>query len=302
MSRAQFVIALAVVGIAGLVGGLFSDRMPGRAAFAQEAAPGVVEAREFRVVDEGGTLRAMLGMTEEGPRMRLCDDGGQARIGASAQADGSAGLTIYDGEGRQRVNCGVLPDGSAGFAVVDARDEPGGAMLRVAPDGHRGLIVSERGGEPPAVELAIDPAGVRYLHLRDHNEGIGCNLDLAPEQNLAQLILGRGHDSRQHACIVTTPEGSSLNVGAHEAGPSAGLGVVAEGPRLVISDEGGQSRVVAGAGEAGRYGLTIQDSNGMPRIHLAGDQRGEYGIGIIDAQGVPVFGVPFDPERLREGN
>ncbi len=69
MSSRQFRWALAVLAISGLAGGALSNWLlpKGARAYAQEANTAqVVTAREFRLVDEAGKVRAGLGFSDDG--------------------------------------------------------------------------------------------------------------------------------------------------------------------------------------------------------------------------------------------
>jgi len=296
MSRTQFVITLTVVAIAGLAGGLLSEHLPGSAAFAQGDAPAVIEAREFRVVDADGTTRAMLGMTEEGPRLRLCDAAGERRLGAGVMADGVCGLSIYGPEGKPRLALTLLPDGLAQFEVAGVEDDPGAVALVVQPDGSRAVAIAERSGTRAAAQLSVTADGVRTLKLQHPSEAVSCGLQLVPQENLAQVILGRGHESIQHACIVARPQASSVHVGHHDAGASAMLAVAEFGPRLDLDDEDGHPRITAGYWDPGVYGMALLDGAGTPRLQVTEGSENAYGIAINRPDGSPLMVVPFEPE------
>lgn len=78
MDNRQFKLLVGLVIVSGLVGGALSSRLlPGRPAFAEEAGQ-VVTAREFRLVDEGGQVRAKLRVQKEGgPSLDFFDTEGR---------------------------------------------------------------------------------------------------------------------------------------------------------------------------------------------------------------------------------
>ena len=69
MTKAQFRVLMLLTVISGLVGGGVSDLLlrglPAKAA-QTTAAPKVIEAQEFRLVDKEGKQRTVLGSSEEG--------------------------------------------------------------------------------------------------------------------------------------------------------------------------------------------------------------------------------------------
>jgi len=107
----------------------------------------IVEAREFRITDDAGVVRAVLGMTrgrggsprlslmhEDGteafeatlardePVMRLTDSGGRTRVFLAIAGIGSdeARIALSDGAGRPRLFIGVGSGGKPTLAVYDA--------------------------------------------------------------------------------------------------------------------------------------------------------------------------------------
>ena len=121
-----------------------------RARTERAITPGhIVEAREFRITDDAGVVRAVLGMTagrgragsphlslmhEDGseafevmlardePVMRLTDSGGRTRVFLAIAGIGSdeASIALSDGQGRPRLFIGVGSGGKPTLAVYDA--------------------------------------------------------------------------------------------------------------------------------------------------------------------------------------
>ncbi len=107
----------------------------------------IVEAREFRITDDAGVVRAVLGMTRgrsgaphlslmhddgteafevtlarDEPVMRLTDSAGRTRVFLAIAGIGSdeARIALSDGEGRPRLFIGVRSGGKPTLAVYDA--------------------------------------------------------------------------------------------------------------------------------------------------------------------------------------
>jgi len=138
IGRTQFAVVLLVVAASGFLGGAVSDRLKGRPAYAQEgaAAPKVVEAQEFRVVDEHGNGRASLQVSAEGDAvLQLANEDGKVRAAVLAAADGSSGVGLYDGDGNARLGLFVDPDGLAALVLADPAD-----MTRASLGLHGGAV------------------------------------------------------------------------------------------------------------------------------------------------------------------
>jgi len=124
MSSRQFKLLLVLVVVSGLAGGALGRwLLPGRAAFAGEEALQVVTAREFRLVDEEGKLRARLGWGNEGvPGLSFYDAAGEERVVLVAGEDHAA-LGFNDATGKPRAS---LAGGEFGFGLSlnDATGRP----------------------------------------------------------------------------------------------------------------------------------------------------------------------------------
>ena len=82
------------------------------------ASSDTITARAFRLTDAQGRVRALLGMTPDGPGLSLLDEQGEVRAGLSVNSDGP-GLVFADEQGKVR----------AGLAVHQGRE---GLTLRNA--------------------------------------------------------------------------------------------------------------------------------------------------------------------------
>lgn len=117
---------------------------------------GELRASRFLVVDEEGTTRAALGVTDRGPTLELLDERGgfTARI-----QSGSGGPELrFDGpEGQLRLGLGEVVRSGAGLSLYDADDR-----LRLGLAYSRGtatnLVLTDGRGRV-RVTLAVDSAG-----------------------------------------------------------------------------------------------------------------------------------------------
>jgi len=101
MNRKQFLLTLSVAMISGFLGGTFGIwfLMP-RSVLAQDSPQTVIEAQEFRVVDDEGNNRAILGITPESQvGLYLLDSLGNSRTQISTEADGGGNIAIRDKTG-----------------------------------------------------------------------------------------------------------------------------------------------------------------------------------------------------------
>jgi len=100
MNHTQFVFTLSVAIISGLLSGTLSVwfLMP-QGVLAQGGPPKVIEAQEFRVVDEDGNTRATLGGPLLGSSLRLTAPDGEAFISTSGINFTGSGIATSLGPG-----------------------------------------------------------------------------------------------------------------------------------------------------------------------------------------------------------
>lgn len=158
MSTRQHSFMTVLALIAGLVGGLLSSQFfEGHTAFAEkESKPGkIVQASEFRLVDEkdlvrasfglsgggpgiilygkSGKFRALLSLTtsHESPVLSLADEDGDHRVTVAVKANGEPYLAMLDKDGRVRMSLTMNNIGSPALSLYD-NDDKQRAMLGTA--------------------------------------------------------------------------------------------------------------------------------------------------------------------------
>jgi hypothetical protein len=89
---------------------------------ALKAGEGVVKAQAFVVEDADGRIRAELGLTKDGPRLRLLDGNGTPRIGLALPEIGP-GLALLDANGVNRAWV-VAHSGGPILALFDENGAP----------------------------------------------------------------------------------------------------------------------------------------------------------------------------------
>jgi len=85
--------------------------------------PGLVEAREFRVVDKTGKVRMRLCGTPE-PCIVFCGEDGDVRVQVGLGASGEPQLRLYDDEGKMRLCVKVGPEVEASLVLWSAQGRP----------------------------------------------------------------------------------------------------------------------------------------------------------------------------------
>jgi hypothetical protein len=96
------------------------------------AAPEVLRAQRFELVDSAGNVRGLLSLGDQTcPRLVLFDEQGDARARLMLHLDGTPMLSLYDQTGRGGVALAVGEEGPRGLHV---RDEEGTVRARMCAD------------------------------------------------------------------------------------------------------------------------------------------------------------------------
>jgi len=79
-----------------------------------------IEAREFVLRDQNGTMRAALAIRPDGtPGLGLFDGRGKPRLSLDTGFDGTPGLNLFDPNERLRAALAIRPDGTPGLGLFD---------------------------------------------------------------------------------------------------------------------------------------------------------------------------------------
>lgn len=124
MRQTLLVFLLALMG--GFIGGHLSRGVPvGQEAFAERATDGkrVIEAGEFRLVDQKGLRLASLTIREESGQAALAfyDDKGQERFLLGINYDRQPGMALFDRNGLTNLSVGIPADGQPNLAMYNER-------------------------------------------------------------------------------------------------------------------------------------------------------------------------------------
>jgi len=113
--RNRWLVTAVALTVAGLsLGWTLTTAIPAARAKGVAAVPKTVRAREFVLVDERGTMRAMLGMGGE-PVLILADEKGLTRAMLTVNANGGGSLFLHDKNNRTRIGLSAGEKGSMLF-------------------------------------------------------------------------------------------------------------------------------------------------------------------------------------------
>ena len=116
MSTGRFIIFLFFIAAFSLAGGALSGLVMGRA----EAKPvPLVEASEFRLVDDYGRTRALMSLLRGRPRLMLLDEKGEFRIELGLDVDGGPSVWLRDEKGQSRLRLALTGEGRPQVELSD---------------------------------------------------------------------------------------------------------------------------------------------------------------------------------------
>src|SRR5262249_51477572 len=169
---------LAMVFIAATLGGGVAGYVISAVTVEAAAAPRVVSARKFVLLDEAGKTRAQIDITNRGvAQVAIMDATGVLRTGLGVAADGAPGLGIYDKNGKVRLEVAYTTD-SPRIRMFNAEGTP---MLAegAGPAGGAGIAVYDHSGKERA-SFVVARDGAPTLRMGDASASrIG--LDVTPD-------------------------------------------------------------------------------------------------------------------------
>jgi len=237
MSKAQFRVLMLLTVVSGLVGGALSDWLF-RGLPARAAAPQVIEAQEFRLVDSDGKKQAALQFDKMlgGPELCLYDATGQERAGLSLIGGNHPYLAINDATGQQRVGLTLWEDGGPGLGLWDAMGQ-----LRVA--------------------LGIQEDGRPGLRLKDATGQQRVGLGLGIEEGNPVLSLWDAAGETRAQLRLTPDDSPTLGLWDAAGKSRARLGLEDGRPGMTLWDAAGNARAIVGCFE------TVIIRSGVKRKH-----------------------------------
>ena len=188
---------------AALVGGAVSGHIFAARAVDAAAAPRMVTAQKFMLVDARGNTRGEFNVTHKGvAQLAVFDGTGTLRAGLGVGADGAPALGIYGHDGKPRIEVG-LTNSVARVVLFDANALPQ-AIVGVAPDGQSGIGLMDKDGNPRA-SMIVATNGSPTLRLADqHHARVG--LDVTPDGLPGLALLGA--DGRTRASVTLNADGA----------------------------------------------------------------------------------------------
>jgi hypothetical protein len=188
---------------AALVGGAISGHIFAARAVDAAAAPRMITAQKFMLVDSHGKTRGEFKVTSKGVAQVVVFDGtGTLRAGLGVGTDGAPALGVYGHDGKPRIEVG-LTRSVARVVLFDADARPQ-ATLGVAPDGQSGLGLMDKDGNPKA-SIIVATDGTPTLRLGDNQRGrIG--LDLTPDGRPGLALIGT--DGKTRASLTLNTDGA----------------------------------------------------------------------------------------------
>lgn len=114
--------------------------------------PVLAEGRLWLARDEGGRVRAMLGVTADGVGLTMYDSTGQMRLDLGLAPGGVPGLILLSPQGEPVATLNLLQDGTPTLRLTDYADRQRVELRPEAPAGIRGEP------QPPDTMIARRPA------------------------------------------------------------------------------------------------------------------------------------------------
>lgn len=126
-------------------------------------APTTVVAKEFQLVDDHGTPRAILGVCDGSVGLFLLAKTGTTRLNLVVLQDESPALLLHDANGIIRAKLVDIVDDTPALALHD-REGHDRLVLSLLPDGRAAVLLLDRDGTIQA-QLWINEEGVSRLDL-----------------------------------------------------------------------------------------------------------------------------------------
>ena len=200
--------------VAALVGGALSGYFfAARTVDAAAAAPKLVTAQKFMLVDRHGKTRGVFNVTPKGvAEIAVYDGTGTLRAGLGVGAEGAPALGLYGRDGKPSAEVG-LTRGVARVVLFGENGKPQ-ASLGVAPDGQSGLGLMDKEGNPRA-SIIVQTDGTPTLRLADEHRGrIG--MDMTPDGRPGLALVG--NDGKTRASLTLNTDGAGARTLFNAAG------------------------------------------------------------------------------------
>ena len=267
MSRKKSGLVLLLALFTGLFGGVVSDLLFSvRIVSAEEEEkaaseiPEVITAREFRLVDKEGKLKAALHLSKDGLPALLLYDKDRVTVRLEIAEDGSTQLVFLDGKGVSRTKIALSPEG---LPCLGLYNQEGNLSAELALSGDNGglpaLRLRDKDGEPKAI-LHLSKDGLPALLLYDKSKAT-VRLEAAEDGSTHLVFLDKDGNTRTK--IALSPEGLPILGLYNQKGKlSAELalsGDSGDSPALILYDKKGEERAVLSLDEDETPTLILHD-------------------------------------------
>jgi len=196
MNRKQFIFTVLLALLSGLMGGVLSVWfLAPPSVLAQDEPPKVIEAQEFRVVDDGGIVRAQLSVSGDEASLTFAHPTGDRpllEIFARSDPSDSSHISIRDSNGEERATLGFNENlklshlNLYGPQTTAGTGTPAEVSLHISPD----LTQLLSGGEARVIpEVTLSGAG-QFSNISLEVPTDGPRLSIDNEDLQPRVILG----------------------------------------------------------------------------------------------------------------
>ncbi len=189
--------------VAAFVGGAVSGHMFAASAVGAAAAPKMITAQKFMLVDANGKTRGVFGLTSRGvAQVAVFDGSGALRAGLGVASNGGPSLGIFGKDGKARAEVGI--NGAVSRIVLSDSAGTAQASIGVAGDGQSGFALMDKQGNLRAT-MIVAPDGSPTLRLADQNRArVGLDVTADGLPGLAML----SSDGKTRAALTLNADGS----------------------------------------------------------------------------------------------
>lgn len=156
----QFIgtVTLIVISVTAMAGALFRESK-------------VIEADQFIIRDDRGTIRISLSITEDGePLLEFLDARQNVRMSLGETKNGTPGIAIYDESYTKRSGYGMMDDGTAALGFLN-KDGDYRMGLGVRANGYASLDFRDESGLTwGEIGISQDNHPIHKLYDNKHNE------------------------------------------------------------------------------------------------------------------------------------
>lgn len=244
MSRTQFAVTLAVVAVAGMLGGSLTNWLRPAPAHAQASARRVIRAQLLEIVDEAGKVRVSVGAGPQSAGLAVYDEEGRARLGLSYQSDGRSMIGLA---GEDEITRMILAHNAAqgrtamqilnnaGESCIDIGETPNGpGVLLYNQPGKARITLKACPGETVGLQI-LDEAGMERIELSE-SPAVGTRLTFVDDTGQKRVTISNT-GSEGPAAIAICDQAERPRIGLmHVAGRPA---------EISVWDEEGQQKQLA---------------------------------------------------------